>query len=70
MNVESIPKYMLLSSLIWKLIRPFALVVARNTRNTTIDEDIIQAVDEVLGSKAVEFENEVVEKDRKRGVIS
>ena len=62
MGLESLPKYMVLSRLIWQIVRPFAVAVAKNSRNTTIDDDLISAVDAVLSSTPVEFENEIAEK--------
>lgn len=62
---ESLPKYLMLSQLIWRLVRPFALLVARSTKNTTLDEEMVKAVDTVLSANAVEFENENVETKRR-----
>jgi len=66
MGIENVPRYLLLSSLIWKLIRPFALVVARNTRNTTIDDELIHAVDLILSSDAVQFEDKPKEEVKRQ----
>jgi len=70
MGIENLAKYLMLSRLIWQLVRPFALLVAKNTKNTTLDEGMIKAADSILSSNTVEFENETLESDRKiRGGI-
>lgn len=57
MSMANIPKYLLLSSLIWRLIRPFAEVIAANTKNTTVDDELIEAVDAVLAASPREMED-------------
>jgi len=69
MGIENLPKYLMLSKLFWTIIRPFVVAVAKNTRNTTIDDDLVAAMDEILNANAVEFENEIQEKAKVRNAF-
>jgi len=41
----------------WKIIRPFAVVVAKSTKNTTIDDEMIDAVDQITSSDPGDFDD-------------
>lgn len=57
MGIESIPKYLILSRLIWRLVRPVAVAVAKSTKNTTVDDQMVSAVDVIMSARTEDFDN-------------
>jgi len=55
MGLERIPKYHTITRLFWSLVRPIAVQVAKSTKNTTVDDDLIAAMDVVMNADYSEF---------------
>lgn len=45
MGIERLPKYFMFARLLWRLLRPFGMALAKSTE-TEVDDDLITAADE------------------------
>lgn len=55
--IDKITGSMVLAKLIWSLIRPVVRAIAANTRNTTVDDDLVNAVDEIFSAPMSNYED-------------
>ena len=68
--VDKLSASIVLSRLVWRLLRPVVSAVAKSTRNTSFDDDMVSAIDEIFNAPTSAFDDVVGKERRVRNAVS